>query len=130
MSFPFFTPCLDCWRWQGFRIRCALQPDEPRLLDQHEFHGHHLATQGWLDPWGLSVQTLELLLDTASDPALPWHWRSLCLDRAWRPLYSLQRLVGSLEQQRRLIALRNRLATLRLQPSLSFHEPLEGNPYE
>jgi hypothetical protein len=23
---------------------------------------------------------------------LPWHWRSLCLDQAWRPLRDLERL--------------------------------------
>ncbi|MBD9416830.1 FagA protein [Pseudomonas sp. PDM16] len=130
MSFPFFTPCLDCWHWQGFRIRCALLPDEPRLLDQHEFHGHQLAAQGRIEPWQLSVLTLELLLDTASDVALPWHWRNLCLDRAWRPLHGLQYLAHDLEQQRTHIRLRNRLATLNLSPSLSFNEPLEGHPYE
>ncbi len=130
MSHPFFTPCLDCWHWQGFRIRCALQPDEPRLLDQHEFHGIQLAQQGWIEPWRLTASTLELLLDTAADQALPWHWRSLCLDHAWRPLLGMQQLACDLAQQRTLNRLRNRLATLRLQPSLTFNEPLEGNSYE
>ena len=130
MSFLFFTPCLDCWHWQGFRIRCALLPDEPRLLDQYEFHGCQLVASGRLDAWRMSVLVLELLLDTASDPALPWHWRSLCLDRAWRPLHSLEKLACNLERQRSLICLRNRLATLRLPPSLTFNEPVEGNSHE
>lgn len=130
MSHPLFMPCLDCWHWQGFRIRCALQPDEPRLLDQHEFHGAQLAQQGCIEPWRLTVSTLELLLDTAADRALPWHWRSLCLDRTWRPLFGMQQLACTLEQQRKLNGLRNRLATLRLQPSLIFNEPREGNSYE
>ncbi|MDG9923806.1 MULTISPECIES: FagA protein [unclassified Pseudomonas] len=130
MSFPFLSPCLDCWYWQGFRIRCALLPDEPRLLDQHELHGRQLVAHGRLGAWRMSRTTLELLLDTACDPALPWHWRSLCLDRAYRPLQAMQLLARDRRRQRRLNDLRNRLATLRLPPSLSFNEPLEGNPYE
>lgn len=130
MFFPFFTPCLDCWRWQGFLVRCALRPDEPRLLELHEWHGRQLVAHGLLDAWRVARITLELLLDSASDPALPWHWRCLCLDRAYRPLQVMQQQASALDRQRALNALSNRLATLHLQPSLSFNEPAEGHPYD
>lgn len=124
------VPCLDCWYWQGFRIRCALLPDEPRLLEQHEFHGTQLVIRGRLDAWTMWRTTLELLLDSAADHVLPWHWRTLCLDRAWRPLYALQQLADDRSRQLRLNQLRNRLATLSLSPSLTFHELLEGKRHE
>ncbi|VXD03103.1 conserved hypothetical protein [Pseudomonas sp. 8Z] len=127
---PFFTPCANCWRWQGFVLRCALRPDEPRLFDVHEWHGRQLVAHGLLDAWRVSRITFELLLDSASDPALPWHWRCLCLDRAYRPLLVLQRLATDLKRQHCLNRLRNRLATLRLEPSLSFNESAEGYPYD
>lgn len=130
MSFPLPPPCLDCWYWQAFRIRCALSPDEPRLLDQYELHARQLVAYGRLNPWRMASQVLELLLDTACDQALPWHWRSFCLDRAWRPLSLLEQLACDRPRQLRLNHLRNRLATLRLSPSLSFNEPVEGNSHE
>lgn len=130
MFYPFFTPCLNCWHWQGFLVRCALRPDEPRLLDFHEWHGRQLVERGRLDAWRVSRITLELLLDTACDPALPWHWRALCLDRAYRPLRVMQQQANDLPRQRSLNLLLNRLAALRLQPSLSFHESAQGHSYE
>ncbi|WP_437881779.1 FagA protein [Pseudomonas sp. LRF_L74] len=123
-------PCLDCWHWQGFRIRCALLPDEPRLLEVHWAHGRALIEYGQISPWQMAASTLTLLLDSACDPALPWHWRSLCLDNAYLPLQALQHLSSTPKQQRRLNELRNRLATMRLLPSLSPSELAEGNPYE
>ncbi|MCY1525984.1 hypothetical protein D9M68_609850 [compost metagenome] len=122
-------PCMDCWHWQGFRIRCALLPDEPRLLEQHMLHSSLLIERGVLSPWRVASTILRLLLDTASDPALPWHWRCLCLDYAYRPLHVLQHLADDRAKQCSLNQLRNRLATLRLLPSLSSSELAEGNPY-
>ncbi|OEC35529.1 hypothetical protein SAMN05216600_106150 [Pseudomonas cuatrocienegasensis] len=121
--------CLECWSWQGFRIRCALWPDEPRLLELHWAMGRQLIERGQLCPWRMASSTLGLLLDTASDAGLPWHWRSQCLDQSYRALYVLQHLAHSREQQARLNHLRNRLATLPMRPSLSLSELAEGNPY-
>jgi hypothetical protein len=123
-------PCLNCWYWAGFRIRCALLPNEPRLLDMHWDHGRQLVEYGEISAWHMCVTSLSLLLDSACDRALPWHWRSLCLDHAYRPLHALQYLAETREQQHTLDRLRNRLATLCLLPSLSIPELEEGNPYE
>lgn len=123
-------PCPDCWNWQGFMIRCALRPNEPRLIDCFMSLGISLVERGQVSPWHMSYKSLNLFFDTACDRALPWHWRSLCLDHAWQPLYSLQRLANNLERQNRLNQMRYRLSTLRLQPSLSPTELAEGNPYE
>lgn len=42
---------------------------------------------GWegVAAWPLFEKAYNLLLDTGRDPILPWHWRSLCLDYAYRP---------------------------------------------
>lgn len=121
--------CIDCWYWQGFRIRCALLPDEPRLLDQHMLHSSLLIERGLMNPWDVASTLLRLLLDTASDPALPWHWRSTCLDYVYRPLQVLQHLADDRAKQHSVSLMRNRLATLQLMPSLSPSELAEGNPY-
>ncbi|WP_394543851.1 FagA protein [Azorhizophilus paspali] len=127
---PRNRPCRDCWHWQSFMIRCALRPEEPRLIECFMSLGVSLVEHGQISPWHMSLASLNLFLDTACDPALPWHWRNLCLDHAWRPLHVLQQLVSDRMQQRTLDTVRNRLATLRLQPSLSPSELAEGNPYE
>lgn len=125
-----FGPCLDCWYWQGLRIRCALLPNEPRLLDVHWAQGCELVEHGQLCPWKMSVSTLTLLLNTACDPILPWHWRGLCLDHAYRSLYAIQHLAQERDQHVTLNRLRNRLASLQLAPSIEFSELAQGNPYE
>lgn len=123
------TPCTDCWYWQGWRIRCALFSDEPRQLDHYMLHAGLLIEQGVMSPWRVSSTVLRLLLDTASDPALPWHWRSLCLDHVYRPMRVLQHLADDCGKQRSLNQMRNRLATLQLLPSLTPAELEQGNPY-
>ena len=46
MSFEAHDPqALDHWYWLGTQIRCALDPDEPRLLDQYLGEARYLA--GW-----------------------------------------------------------------------------------
>ena len=93
MSFEAHDPqALDHWYWLGTQIRCALDPDEPRLLDQYLGEARYLAGWEGVAAWPLFEKAYNLLLDTGRDPILPWHWRSLCLDYAYRPLCELQRL--------------------------------------
>ena len=75
-------PYLESWRWMSRQIRCGLAPDEPRLIDHYLAEGRYLAACTATSPWGVAVTSFRLLLDTASDTALPWHWRTVCLDNA------------------------------------------------
>lgn len=77
--------------------------------------------------WPLFEKAYNLLLDTGRDPILPWHWRSLCLDYAYRPLCELQRLTTNGSQRRRLRQLSVRMARQDLAPSMSFDHPQQGN---
>ncbi|WP_236207779.1 FagA protein [Pseudomonas tohonis] len=115
------------WRWLGQHIRCALTPDEPRLLTRFLDDGHELVVHHDLPAWRIFEGSFQLLLDSATDRALPWHWRCLCLDHAYLPLQSLRPLARDPLRRRRLLGLQRRLATLRLAPSLSYIEPEEGN---
>ena len=121
---------LENWRTLSFRIRCALEPDEPRLIDHYLAEGRYLA-RFTATPQRLIAETsFRLLMDTARDTMLPWHWRSLCVDQAWRPLRDLQALINSPADQQRWQACTWQLATCLLQPSISLTELVQGNSDE
>ena len=44
---------LNDWYWLRHKIRCALSPDEPRLVSHLLFDARDLARQGDLPPWQL-----------------------------------------------------------------------------
>ncbi|MCI0994293.1 FagA protein [Pseudomonas sp. ICMP22404] len=123
-------PYLESWRWMSRRIRCAMSPDEPRLIEQYLAEGRYLARCTATSPWMICETAFRLLLDTASDVALPWHWRTLCLDQAWRPLRDLERQslcrCRLTRWQRHAWA----LATCVLEPSICLNEPVQGFPDE
>ena len=115
-------PYLDNWRWLSHRIRCAMSPDEPRLIDHYLAEGRYLVCCTDTSPWTVAMTAFRLLLDTASDRMLPWHWRCLCLDQAWRPLLEL-RTLDRREGNDRWQPLALQLANCVLMPSV-FHEAL------
>lgn len=121
---------LESWRGLSLRIRCAFEPDEPRLIDHYLAEGRYLA-RFTATPQRLIAETsLRLLLDTARDTLLPWHWRCLCMDQAWRPLRDLQALVITPVDQQRWQVFAWQLATCVLQPSITFTELVQGNSDE
>ena len=118
---------LENWRTLSLRIRCAFEPDEPRLIDHYLAEGRYLA-RFTATPQRLIVETsFRLLMDTARDTMLPWHWRSLCVDQTWRPLRDLQALIQSPADYERWQACTWQLATCLLQPSISLTELVQGN---
>ncbi|MDC6381082.1 FagA protein [Pseudomonas graminis] len=122
------SPYLEHWRALSLRIRCALDPDEPRLIEHYLAEGRYLARFTATPKSLICESTFRLLLDTASDTALPWHWRCLCLDQAWRPLRDMQSLAESVAQQQRVQAFARSLATCALLPSMPLAEPAPSNP--
>ncbi len=118
---------LENWRTLSFRIRCALTPDEPRLIDHYLAEGRYLARFTATPQRMIAETSFRLLMDTARDTMLPWHWRSLCVDQAWRPLRDLQALIQSPADQQRWQACTWQLSTCLLQPSISPSELVQGN---
>jgi hypothetical protein len=106
-------PYLESGRWMSRQIRCAMDPDEPRLIEHYLAEGRYLACCTATSPWIIAETSVRLLLDTAADIALPWHWRSYGLDQAWQPLRELERLSQCLKRWQRYP---RQLATCELQP--------------
>lgn len=82
------NPATARWRSTGLRIRCALCPDEPRLLVRYLNEARQLAERQGASPWRIFEACLDLLLRSAEDRALPAHWRAQCLDYAYLPCRS------------------------------------------
>ena len=123
-------PYLESWRWMSRQIRCGLAPDEPRLIEHYLAEGRYLAGCTPTSPWMIAATTLRLLLDTATDTALPWHWRTLCLDNAWRPLRDLETQALCNCRLKRWQSFAWQLATCELEPSSSLTELVQGFPDE
>ena len=120
-------PYLESWRWMSRQIRCGLDPNEPRLIEHYLNEGRYLACCTATHPWTIAETSFRLLLDTASDIALPWHWRSMCLDQAWRPLRDLEKLSHCACRLKRWQSFAWRLATCELLPSLSVSDLAQGS---
>ena len=103
-----------------------LAPDEPRLIEHYLAEGRYLAACTSTSPWTIAVTTFRLLLDTASDTALPWQWRTLCLDHAWRPLRDIETQALCTCRLKRWQSFAWQLATCELEPSISLTELLQG----
>ncbi|WP_263142251.1 FagA protein [Pseudomonas sp. RIT-PI-AD] len=115
-------PSLDHWHWLKAKIRCALAADEPRLIRRFMVESEAMVHCGLLPSWRAGETTFRLLMDTANDRALPWHWRCLCLDHAYRPLNDLERIADAPERRMRLGLLSRQLAMTELAPSYTYLE--------
>ena len=85
-------------RWERLHvaIRCGLFPMQPALIRVYLGVGCWLVRQGQLNEPAASQRMLDLLLNTARDDALPWFWRSVCLELS---TLALARLTTLLNQQ-------------------------------
>lgn len=86
------SPCsqaaLRRQRWEriGLGIRLAYNTARPEVLRCWLGLGARLVGEGVLDEAAMLQRSLRLLLQTAQDEALPWFWRSVCLEHTARPL--------------------------------------------
>ncbi|KXU37294.1 hypothetical protein AXE65_03620 [Ventosimonas gracilis] len=93
---------LEHWHWLKSKIRCALDVDDCGLISRFMAEGARLVRQGRLSNWYAASISFRLLIDTAHDPALPWHWRCLCLDYAFAPLATLTAGAQTAEEQQQI----------------------------
>jgi len=110
---------LEHWHWLKSKIRCALDADDCGLIDRFMAEGAHLVRTGRLSDWHAASSSFRLLLDTAHDCALPWHWRCLCLDCACAPLAALAARVQTMEERQQIESFTYRLCQP-LAPSLPY----------
>ena len=90
-------------RWEriGLGIRLGYNPEQPAVIRCWLALGARLAADGSATELALLRRSLRLLMQTAHDEALPWYWRSVCLEYTVRPL---SRLTTLLKQQDPLAA--------------------------
>lgn len=122
------TPAVAAWERAGLQVRLCVDPDEPLLIERYLDLERVLQRREtgscddsrWDQRWDWAWRSACLLMETASDAALPMHWRWLCLDHVHRPLHTLSTLADS-EVRRRLFAgLSWQLANLRIGPDDRF----------
>jgi hypothetical protein len=75
-------------RWQRAEIyvRCGLAAREPAQLQLYLHLGRKLAGRDDRATLAVQLRMLSTLLKSAEDEALPWFWRSVCLEHATLPL--------------------------------------------
>ncbi|WP_085317498.1 hypothetical protein [Derxia lacustris] len=66
------------WNFVAMRVRCALHPEHPEMIDQYVQVAGLMVRFGKLDPWEAAATATRVLLDTAVDRELPAHWRARC----------------------------------------------------
>lgn len=104
---------IERWQRLALGIRLAYNPGQPAVIRQYLSLGHRLVQAGRLTPAGAWAHMLELLRQTAADEALPWFWRSVCLEHTAQPLARCTHHLGAgavAAQQARLDALFAQLA--------------------
>ena len=75
------------------RIRWGDFPDEPNILYSYIDICKGVAGSGDKEfSKNTFFNLIDLLLETACDPCVPYHWRSLCLNNIYHPLYALSDL--------------------------------------
>ncbi len=80
---------LTRWRRLEMHVRCGLRPNAPGDIRLYLRAGLLLARHGAHPALIVHRRMLEVLLRTARDEALPWFWRSVCLEHVPLPLAHL-----------------------------------------
>jgi len=81
------------WERMHVAIRCGLHASQPTLIRIYLGLGRWLVQQGLVDEQRANRCMLRLLLDTARDEALPYFWRSVCLEHTAMPVARLTTLL-------------------------------------
>ena len=76
---------LQRWDRIGLGIRCAYNPAQAGVIRLWLTLGQQLVLHQALSDLQMQQRALTLLLRTAADEALPWFWRSVCLEHCAAP---------------------------------------------
>ncbi len=83
-------------RWQRIRlgVRLAYNPGKPCVIACYIGVGRKMAQNGFVPEVEAEQRMFRLLLQAATDLALPWAWRHHCLSHAVHPLARLTTLLA------------------------------------
>ena len=84
---------LQRWDRIGLGVRCAYHPACPQVIHHYLEAGRRVAVGGARSEAQVQRRILAVLLQTSRDAALPWFWRSVCLEHTAYPLARLQSLL-------------------------------------
>lgn len=93
---------LSLWDRLAIGVRCAYNPGCPCAVRRYLEVGRRVAASGVRSELQVQQRMLQLLLRVAHDAALPWLWRSICLEHTAYPqarLVSLLKHVDPLAPQ-------------------------------
>ncbi|MBP6903498.1 MAG: hypothetical protein KBC73_25660 [Burkholderiaceae bacterium] len=85
---------LDLWDRMGIGVRCAYNPGCPCAVRRYLEIGRRLVSSGARSELQVQQRMLQVLLQVAHDPALPWLWRSICLEHTAFPRARLVSLLA------------------------------------
>jgi hypothetical protein len=88
------TELLHRWQRIQMHVRCGLSPEQPGCVRLYLHTGLKIARSGLRPATAVHLAMLRTLLGAAQDEALPWFWRSVCLEHVNLPLAQLQSLIG------------------------------------
>lgn len=82
-------------RWDriGLGVRCAYNPGCPCAVRHYLEAGRRVVAGGARSELQVQLRMLTVLLQVARDEALPWIWRSICLEYTAFPLARLRSLL-------------------------------------
>lgn len=81
---------LDRWQRLEMQVRCGLAPEHPGIVRVYVHAGLHLVRHGLKPARDVHDRLLATLTTAARDEALPWFWRSVCLENVSLPLARLR----------------------------------------
>lgn len=84
---------LRWWDRIGIGVRCAYNPGCPCAVRLYLEAGRRVCAAGARSEEHVQRRLLTVLLQTARDVALPWYWRSVCLEHTTYPQARLQSLL-------------------------------------
>lgn len=85
---------LQRWQRVGLRVRLGFNTGKPCAIGCYIGVGRRLARHGLMTELEAEQRMYRLLLQTATDLALPWAWRQHCLSHAVHPLARLTTLLA------------------------------------
>ena len=88
------SPLLERWQRLEMQVRCGLMPGNPGCVRLYLNAGLQVARRGLRPAEAVHLRMLNTLLHSAQDEALPWFWRSVCLEHVNLPLAQLKTLIG------------------------------------
>ncbi|MDZ7855819.1 hypothetical protein [Sphaerotilus sp.] len=82
-------------RWDriGVGVRCGYNPSCPCAVRHYLDAGRRVVIAGVRPEQQVMQRLLTVLLQTAHDEALPWYWRSVCLEHTTLPMARLTSLL-------------------------------------